>query len=343
MPRAMDRLANDLRRARLLVRAAGNGAAVRFLLASRAYRIARDSMPVLQRRVGFGGDHTFTDRSRGADQLVMVVAGHKPHLWPHTLPRLERFAGPELDVCLVCPGVRPPELEALAERAGWSFLATAENALALAQNLAVAHHPRARWLHKVDEDVVIGERHFERMLDGYRRVLADGRFLPGFCAPLLNVNGFSYRLFLEALGLEDAYEARFGELRQAAEGIRAHHDGEAARWLWGHSVPFDAVAERIAAASAGYSAVPHRFSIGAILLERDLWEEIGGFLVVPRGGLGHEEEHLCKECLGRSRPAIVLHDVLAGHFSFGPQDDVMRPALRELEPGLAMAGTPAAA
>ena len=340
MPRAMDRLANDLRRARLLVRAAGDRAAVRFLLASRAYRLARDSALALQRRVGFSGEHAFTDRSRGADGLVMVVAGHKPHLWGHTLPRLERFAGPELDVCIVCPGVRPPELEALAERAGWSFLATEENALALAQNLAVAHHPRARWLHKVDEDIVIGERYFERMLEGYRRVKEDGRHLPGFCAPLLNVNGFSYRLFLEALGLEAAYLERFGELRQAAEGIRAHHDGEAARWLWERSVPFDAVAGRIAARPSGYSAVPHRFSIGAILLERALWEEIGGFLVVPRGGLGHEEEHLCKECLGRSRPAIVLHDVFAGHVSFGPQDDVMRPALGELGPGLALAGAP---
>ena len=61
----MDRLANDLRRARLLVRSARDDAAVRFLIASRAYRLARDSALALQRRVGFAGEHTFTDRRSG--------------------------------------------------------------------------------------------------------------------------------------------------------------------------------------------------------------------------------------------------------------------------------------
>jgi len=330
------RLANHRRRAALLMEAASNPHRIRHLLAARAWRALRDSRSGLHRRINFSGAHVFTDRSKGADQLLMVVAGHKPHLWPHTLPRLERFAGPGLDVCIVTPGVRVPELEALAERAGWSVLSTEENLLALAQNLAILRHPAARWLHKVDEDIVIGEGHFERLLEGYLRVQADGRFLPGFCAPVLNVNGFSYRLFLEALGLEEAYAARFGELRQAAAGVRAHHDGQAARWLWERSLPFDEVAAEFASRPFGYSAVPHRFSIGAILLERDLWEQIGGFLVAPRGGLGHEEEHLCKECLEASRPAVVVHDLFAGHFSFGPQDPVMRPALDELAPGLAM-------
>ena len=30
-------------------------------------------------------------------------------------------------------------------------------------NLAIRHHPNARWVHKVDEDVLIGEGHFERI------------------------------------------------------------------------------------------------------------------------------------------------------------------------------------
>ena len=331
---------NHRRRARLLAAAAGNPAAVRYLLSARARRLWRDTGVELQARLNFSGEFELADRARGSDELLIVVAGHKPALWPFTLARLEQFAPERIDVCLISPGIRSAELEALAERAGWSYLSTTENALALAQNLAVRHHPRARWLHKVDEDVLVGEGHFERMLEGYRRVQADGRYAPGFCAPLLNVNGFSYRLVLQARGLEADYLERFGELRQANIDIRAHSDGAAALWLWRHSLPFDAVAREIAARPFGYSAVPHRFSIGAILLERSFWEEIGGFLVVPRGGLGWEEDHLCKECVGRSRPAIVLHDVFAGHFSFGPQDAVMRPALPELREGLLLEGLP---
>jgi hypothetical protein len=334
---------NHRRRAKLLLASLSDPPATRHLLGARAWRWLRDAELELRGRLNFAGEHRFVDRSTGAEQLLLVVAGYKPYLWPHTLPRLRRYVPEEIDVCVVVPGVHSPELEALAAEAGWSYLQTTENALALAQNLAIAHHPRAEWLHKVDEDILIAEGHFERMLDGYRRVVADGRVLPGFCAPTLNVNGFSYRLFLEALGLEQAYLERFGELRQAAAGVRAHYDGDAALWLWRHSLPLDAVAREIAGRPFGYSTVPVRFSIGAILLSRKLWQEIGGFRVAPRGGLGVEEKDLCSECLLLSRPAVVLHDVFAGHFSFGPQDDVMRPALAELVGGLAFEADPAGA
>jgi hypothetical protein len=336
----MATLGNHRRRAALLLRAAGDRHAVRHLLGARAWRLWRDSGEGLQRRLNFTGEHRFTDRATGAGTLLLLVAGHKPYLWPHTLPRVARAVPADVDVCVVAPGVRSPELESLAGRHGWSVLSTTENAVALAMNLAVARHPAARWLHKLDEDVFVAEGHFERLRAGYDRVAADGRYAPGFVAPVLNVNGYGYRLFLEELGLEQDYLERFGELRQAADGIRAHHDGEAARWLWERSLPFDEVAARFAARPFAYSAVPHRFSIGAILLERAFWEEIGGFYVVPRAGMGRDEEHLCKECLERSRPALVIHDVLAGHYSFGPQDPVMRPALGELESGLAPSAPP---
>ncbi len=288
----------------------------------------------LHRRMNFGGRHVFVDRSRGQGSLLVVLAGHKPHLWPYTLPRLERFASQELDVCIVSPGVDSPELSALAARRGWSQLITRRNDLCLAQNLAIRHHPAARWIHKLDEDIFIAEGYFEAMAAGYRAVQRDGRFWHGFCSPLLNVNGFSYRLFLDAAGLEGEYLERFGELTQASGGVAVAEDGEAARWVWERTLPFDAMAARIAARPFGYSPVPHRFSIGAILFERDLWEAIGGFVVVPSGGVGHDELQLCQECLARSRVPVVLHDVFAGHFSFGPQDPVMRSALPALASGL---------
>jgi hypothetical protein len=299
-----------------------------------AWQVSHSVSVRAQRRLNHHGHHRFEDRSSGAEHVVVVLAGYKHHLWPYTLARLERFVPAGIDVCLVSPGVAPPELGTLAARAGWSWLSTSKNSHAMALNLAIDAHPRARYIHKLDEDILVGQGYFDRLSTGYRRVYEDGRYRPGFVAPLLNVNGFSYRLFLEAEGLEADYLDRFGELRQACEGVRAHSDGEAARWLWERSLPFDETVRRFAERPFGYSAVPHRFSIGALMMERDLWEAIGGFIAHARGGLGHDERHLCQECNDRSRVPVVLHDVFAGHFAFGPQDEAMRAALPALASGL---------
>jgi hypothetical protein len=287
-----------------------------------------------QRWLNWHGRFTLEDRSRGSEQLVVLIAGYKPHLWPHTLPRLERHLPADVDVCIVSPGVEPPELRALAQRRGWSWLGTRKNAVSLALNRAIAAHPAARYVHKLDEDIFIGEGYVERMLAGYLRYRAEGRYTPGFVAPVLNVNGFSYRLFLEALDLADAYRERFGDLRQAAVEVPAQADGEAAAWLWEHSLPFDQRVAQFAAEGAGHTVIPHRFSIGAILLGRELWEEMGGFIVHARGGLGFDEIQLAEWCAVHARVPAVINDVFAGHFSFGPQDAVMRQRLPALELGL---------
>jgi hypothetical protein len=289
----------------------------------------------VQRRINLTGEHVFVDRRQGSERLIMVLAGYKRYLWPYTLARVERFAPAGADVCLVSAAVESDELDGMAERNGWSRLTTRRNQVALAQNLAIVRHPGARWIYKLDEDVVVGEGFFEALLDGYERVEREGRFQLGLAAPVLNLNGFSYRLFLDALGLTDAYLERFGELRQACMGVKAHEDGDAARWLWEASVPFDAVARRFRELPFGYSTIPHRFSIGAMLMERSLWESMEGYTVdLTSPGIGDDEREIFATCADVSRVAVVLHDVLAGHFSFGLQERAMREALPDLAPGL---------
>lgn len=290
-----------------------------------------------QRRLNRHGVYEFVDRSTGADEMLIIVAGYRAYLWPYTLSRIGRFVPAGVDVCIVSPGVAPPRLDALAARNGWSWLHTRKNALALGQNLAIELHPRARYVHKLDEDIFVGEGYFTRMRGGLLRVRADGVFTPGFVAPVINVNGFSYRLFLEARDLVNSYQKRFGELHQACGGVRAQYDPEAAVWLWDHSLPLDETMRAFAERPPGYTPIPHRFSIGAFVLERDLWEAIGGFIVHARGGLGHEERQLCQECVDLSRVPVVLHDVFAGHFAFGSQEPMMRERLREIAGGLSVA------
>jgi len=296
----------------------------------------------LVRRRNITGASYFVDRSTGSHAVAVILAGYKPYLWDITLARLERFLPPEIDVCLVSPALRSGPLEALAERRGWSYLSTRANYVSLAQNLAIARHPDARWVVKLDEDIVIGEGFFERLLAAYGRVVAEGHYRPGFCAPVLNVNGFSYLRFLQTMGLEAAYRERFGDLRLATGEIPATNDGEAALWLWRHSLPFDEVAARFAAQPPAFSTVPHRFSIGAILFEREFWDSFGGLLVrPPAGALGVDEASICRKCVDMSRAMVVAHDVFAGHFSFSAQEAFMREHVEELRPELALPQPPA--
>ena len=281
--------------------------------------------------LNFSGSHTFIDRSKGTEQLLILLAGYKSYLWPLTLGRVAKFVPSDMDVCIVSSGLYSAPLAELATARGWSYLYTKNNKVALVQNLGIAVHPEAKWIYKVDEDMFISENFCERLLEGYLRVREEGLYNPGFCSPLINLNGYSYINFLRTIGADDEYKARFGELKRATGGIKAYYDGEAAKWLWEKSLPFDEVAHFFAARPFEYSAGPHRFSIGAILFEREFWEVVGGFHVPLTGaGLGMDEEYLCKSCIHLSRVMIVIHNLFAGHFSFFPQEASMKEYLPKI-------------
>jgi hypothetical protein len=290
-----------------------------------------------KRWLNFGGSYTFINRSKGSQRLLIVLAGYKEFLWPLTLDRLTKFVPPDVDVCILSAGLYSAPLAELAERHGWSYLYTKANKVALVQNLAIDVHKQAKWIYKLDEDIFISEGFFKSLLEGYLRIKEEGLYNPGFCAPVLNVNGYSYITFLRSIAAEQEYRDKFGELKHACNGIKAQDDGEAAKWLWQKSLPFDTVASYMRSQPFSYSAVPHRFSIGAILFERDLWEKIGGLRTsFNEGLLGQDEEHLCKDCMELSRPILVVHNVFAGHFSFGPQEPAMRQYLPEIYPQLSL-------
>ncbi len=298
---------------------------------------ARDD---LQRYWNVRGKYTFINRQTGAPNVVVVLIGFKPKLWNSVVPRLQRAlaANPlfatQFDVCLVTPGSFKQQVAALAEENGWSYLHTEANRVSLGQNLAVKLHPRASLIHKLDEDIFLPELYFEQMLDSYAQVKREGRYRIGFCAPLLNVNGYSYIPFLERLNLDAEYREQFGELTAAANGVKVQNDAAAARWIWERTLPFDATAAKIAARGFCYSTIPHRFSIGAILMEREFWDELGGMHNTLAGGpkaLGSDEDYLCRECVASSKVMICFEHILAGHFSFGPQEKGMLPFLPEIE------------
>jgi hypothetical protein len=297
------------------------------LLDSATRRVAR-TRSALGHRWRFSGRYEFEDRSKGRERALLVLIGYKPYLWPQTLARVARHVPPDIDVCLVSSGRDLPELRAHAARHGWSYLSTRANQVGVAQNLALQSLPAARMIYKLDEDMFIAEGFFEGLLDGYRRVEAESEFALGFCAPLINLNGFSYVDFLRARGEEAAYRARFGATRRSHDRVPAFASGEAAVWLWERSLPVDEVAATLRAQPFRWSIVPHRFSIGAILFARELWEDmmLGYPRVLKPPGVGFDEQRICVTCLSYSRIMAVVHTVFAGHFAFGSQEAAVRAA-----------------
>jgi len=263
----------------------------------------------------------------------VILAGYKPAIWPLVLRRVAKYAPKDHAVCVVTAGKSEPRLAAFCAKQGWCYVSVKKNKTGLALNKAIALHPKARWIYKLDEDIFIPAGFFQGLRRGYERIVKEGIHRPGFCSPTLNLNGVSYRHFLDATGNTNAYKKKFGELAVACDGVKAHYDPEAAVWLWRRTLPLEKVAIKFSKRKGPdqYFLSATKFSIGAILLERDFLDSIGGFRSTWRQRmLGIDESFLCAACVERSRPMVVLKDVLAGHFSFYTQEKAMLAALPEL-------------
>jgi hypothetical protein len=285
-------------------------------------------------------DHTGSTRITGTPtvsaSLIVVLAGYKPKLWPLTLRRVAKYAPPDAAVCVVTAGKFDRDLEKFCDELGWCYVSVSKNKTGLALNKAISLHPSAKWIYKLDEDVFIANGFFDDLRTGYEYIQSEGLHNPGFCAPLLNVNGISYMTFLKEIGAIKDYREKFGEVAVACSGVHAHYDPQAALWLWRRSLPFDSVARNLRQLERTSTPVPimigSRFSIGAILLQRDFLDTIGGFRSTWREGvLGADESGLCSACVEQSRPMFYLGNVFAGHFSFFPQEHGMMEAWPELE------------
>lgn len=275
----------------------------------------------------------FDDRRKMAPVLVCVLAGYKPDLWPCFFPRLNR-ALPDADVCIVSPGIR---LEGLVEKCKeyrWSYLSTATNDVALAQNVCYWLHDSAEMIVKIDEDMFLLPDTIRVLLDEYRNIKREGAIDPGFVAPMIPLNGFCYRPLLEMLALLEQYEQRFGRARMATTGTSLQANPAAARWIWEQTAPLRVTATRLADMSACRLLCPIQFSIGLIAFEREFWKAIRFFpvhrhrLLTGHSTLGGDEAYICAKAVETSRPGVVTTAALAGHFSFGPQYAEMLSLLR---------------
>lgn len=280
--------------------------------------------------------YRFIDRRSDKNTLIVILAGYKAYLWPATLARLEKYSPRDADICIASPGIFSTELEDMCARNGWSYLSIKRNSPGIALNKAISLHPSSDFIYKLDEDILVSQNFFHSLREGYDLTWQESLQEPGFCAPVLNVNGISYRIFLRELGLESAYQEEFGKLLTRCGDLPVHNNPSAAWWIWKNSLPFDEKASQLARLSGSYSICSTRFSIGAILFRRSFIEKVGGFKSSWHSGvLGVDEDMLCRDCVSESRPMYIIESVLAGHFSFYPQESFMKgklPEMSDLDP-----------
>lgn len=281
----------------------------------------------VKRKILFGGKHNFENRSKNSDTAILILAGYKDFLWDIVFERIKAFAPKDADVCLISSGLYSEELSCIAKEFNWSYLSTKKNNVCIAMNIGILCFPGASWIYKIDEDIFVTKNFFNNTMDTYMNCKKDDSFYrdPIFVAPLIPINAFGYAHLLRRLGLEDAYRAKFGA-PHIGGATPVESDIEFAKFIWGgYSVPsIDELDARCGAVKSEPLACPIHFSIGAILMERQMWERIGFFTGWKRNGMGADEMQLNKYAVIYSTPMLIAADTCVGHLSFGPQNAAMK-------------------
>lgn len=289
--------------------------------------------------------YEFDNRSKQAENMVVVLAGYKPLVYESVFLRLKKYVPSDFDVVVVTSGKVVGELKDICARYNWSYASTQRNNVSLALNLAILLFPQCKKIWKIDEDIFVTKGCFEAMAKTYNYIEQNTRYEIGFVTPLLNVNGYGYVRLLELMKADDAWERKFGELRYTdcyTHHVAIHDSPEAAMFMWGKENPalanLDAVADKLTALPFSYSICPIRYSIGFILFSRQDWIRMEMFPVTEKMNLGADEEHICRFCLMHARVIGVAENAVAGHLSYGPQHQAMEKFYKEHNSAFLLAG-----
>ena len=288
----------------------------------------KKEMKAKKKRVS--GKYTFENRQKGCKNVCIILSGYKKYLWEDVFGRIARFAPKEnMDICIVSSGLYSKELSEIAEKNNWSYLSIAKNNVALTQNIAIDVHPKAQKIFKLDEDIFITKNFFEQLLKTYETVEKTGEYKIGFVTPSIPINGYNHVDVLKRVGLLEDFEKKFGKVcRNRGAEAEIVKNPNVAKYLWGETQEkfrnIDKLSKEFSQDEFSYTICPIIFSIGAILFNRELWEEMGRFIVTKGTSMGHDEVQICEHCMLESRAIIVSGNTLVGHFSYGPQTEEMK-------------------
>lgn len=275
----------------------------------------------------------FENRSKDKEKLLIVLAGYKPFLYEIVFKRIKKFVDNDIEICIVSSGKYDEKLSEIAEKNDWSYLSVKRNNVALAQNVAINSFPNAKLIYKLDEDIFVTKNYFKNLLKTMNDCEKNGEYKPGFIAPMIPINGFSNMLVLERFNKKKEYEKRFEKpLYKAGRERMIESNPDVAKAFWGENdfLPqLDEMNKIVNKDKMDYVSCPIRFSIGAILFERKLWEDMGMFEVKSGPGMGLDEEQICSYCMISSNAIIVSKNTIVGHLSFGTQNESMKKYFEE--------------
>lgn len=305
------------------------------------YKISKKCLRFFEKRKSdlkiFADSYTFEDRQIGSENLLMVVLGFQPFYWDVVLDRVNRNVnqfGEPIDVCLCVPCGANDKMGGVirefANKYSFSYLYIEEDLLAQVQNTAIKLHPNAKWIFKIDEDIILCDDYFAKMKNAYRRASKDSLYEIGYISPILNINDYGTRVFLKSLNCMDEYKEKFGDYKIRGDRSLIFQSGEVAKWVWSKSIPFDEVAETIYSINRDkYSISNIRVRIGSIMHTRLFWEQLGGYRVAGIGNLGYEELQICEYCMNAMCKIVVAEDIFCGHLGFSKQKDICRQFFNE--------------
>ncbi len=286
--------------------------------------------PKVNERISFTNNYVFENRSNNKDSLCIILAGYKEFLWDNIFDRIYRFSEDTIDICIVSSGLYSEKLSKIAEEYGWSYISTKRNSITQAQNTAIKLFPKANYIYKLDEDIFITKNFFKTLKNTYEYVQNEGEYDVGFVAPILPINGYSHVVLLKRLNLINYYDKHFEKVKYATGDHRMiENNPDVAKFMWGDGknamIPhIDDINEMLQNSPLSYSAVPIRFSIGAILFHRNLWENMKYFKVRLGIGLGLDERQICTYCMINSKAMIVSENSCVGHLGFQKQNEDMK-------------------
>jgi len=292
------------------------------------YNVLKRIYKKIRRIVKLNGRHTFQCRKKDYSKLCVIIAGYKPFLYDVIFKRIVTFIPKDIDVCIVSSGKYDEKLSKIAEKNDWSYISTKRNCVTLAQNIVINKFPKAELIYKLDEDIFVTENYFETLLNTYKECEQNGEYNVGFVAPIIPINGYGNMKILERFNMVEYYTEKFEKpLYAAGRDRKIETDPEVAKFMWGEGkfLPMiDEMNKIMNRDTFSYNACPIRFSIGAILFSRELWEEMKFFKVKKGSCMGLDEVQICSFCVINSKAMIVSNNSVVGHLSFGTQNETMK-------------------
>ena len=282
------------------------------------FDIAKRIYYEIKRKKNLTNNYIFEDRKQDKEKVCFILAGYKSFLYEAVFGRIKKFIPNDIEVCILSSGKYDGKLSIIAKENNWSYLSIKRNNVSLAQNVGINLFKNAKYIYKLDEDIFVTENYFDILFKTFKDCESNGKYRIGFVAPTIPINGFGNYIVLDRFDLLKVYEEKFEKpLHETGPHRMVENNPEVAKFFWGNGgyVPsIDEMNEKMNQDEFCYTDCPIKFSIGAILFEREFWENMRMLTVSGGAGVGGDEIQICKYCTLQSRAMIISKNAVVRSF-----------------------------